>query len=147
MQGWIPVPGSAKARLIEAATHHFERADFEAVNVTELAAKAGVTTGAPYHHFGSKLGLYTVIRGDLEQRITDHMEGAATASASTGARPSGPPCWSPLTQQSGSMPAACWVSRLPTTGRTRSKAPCARCFPSTSRVLPRCSQRPGGPPC
>jgi AcrR family transcriptional regulator len=77
MQGWIPVPGSAKARLIEAATYHFERAGFEAVNVTELAAKAGVTTGALYHHFGSKLGLYTMIRGDLEKRITDRMEGAA----------------------------------------------------------------------
>jgi AcrR family transcriptional regulator len=79
MQGWIPVPGSAKARLIEAATHHFERAGFEAVNVTELAAKAGVTTGALYHHFGSKLGLYTMIRGDLEKRITDRMEGAAAS--------------------------------------------------------------------
>ena len=58
MRDWIPIPGSAKARLIEAAAHHFELAGFEAVNVTELAAKAGVTTGALYHHFGSKLGLY-----------------------------------------------------------------------------------------
>jgi AcrR family transcriptional regulator len=62
VRDWIPVPGSGKARLIEAAAHHFERAGFEAVNVTELAAKAGVTTGALYHHFGSKLGLYTLIR-------------------------------------------------------------------------------------
>jgi AcrR family transcriptional regulator len=79
MRDWIPVPGSAKARLIEAAAHHFEQAGFEAVNVSELAAKAGVTTGALYHHFGSKLGLYTLIRDDLEQRITDRMEGAAAS--------------------------------------------------------------------
>ena len=38
-----------------------------------------MTTGALYHHFGSKLGLYTTVRDDLEQRITDRMEGAAAA--------------------------------------------------------------------
>ncbi len=77
MHEWIPVPGTAKARLIEAAMHHFEQAGFEAATVTDLASKAGVTTGSLYHHFGSKLGLYTVVRDDLEKRITDRMEGAA----------------------------------------------------------------------
>jgi AcrR family transcriptional regulator len=57
--------------------HHFERDGFEACSVTDLAAKAGVTTGALYHHFGSKLGLYAVVRGDLENRVVDRMEGAA----------------------------------------------------------------------
>lgn len=84
MQEWIPVPGSAKARLIEAAMHHFEQAGFEAATVTELASKAGVTTGSLYHHFGSKLGLYTVVRDDLEKRITDRMEGAAEAVGGPG---------------------------------------------------------------
>ena len=84
MQEWIPVPGSAKARLIEAAMHHFEQAGFEAATVTELASKAGVTTGSLYHHFGSKLGLYTVVRDDLEKRITDRMEGAAEAVGAPG---------------------------------------------------------------
>ncbi|WP_129666300.1 TetR/AcrR family transcriptional regulator [Phytoactinopolyspora endophytica] len=84
MPEWIPVPGSAKARLIEAALYHFERAGFEACNVTELAAKAGVTTGSLYHHFGSKLGLYTVVRDDMEKRITDRMEGAAAAVTDSG---------------------------------------------------------------
>ncbi|SDU88407.1 TetR/AcrR family transcriptional regulator [Jiangella alkaliphila] len=77
MHEWIPVPGTAKARLIEAAMHHFEQAGFEAATVTDLASKAGVTTGSLYHHFGSKLGLYTMVRDDLEKRITDRMEGAA----------------------------------------------------------------------
>lgn len=84
MQEWIPVPGSAKARLIEAAMHHFEQAGFEAATVTELASKAGVTTGSLYHHFGSKLGLYTVVRDDLEKRITDRMEGAAETVGAPG---------------------------------------------------------------
>lgn len=84
MREWIPVPGSAKARLIEAAMHHFEQAGFEAATVTELASKAGVTTGSLYHHFGSKLGLYTIVRDDLEKRITDRMEGAAEAVGAPG---------------------------------------------------------------
>lgn len=84
MREWVPVPGSAKARLIEAALHHFEQAGYEAANVADLAAKAGVTTGSLYHHFGSKLGLYTVVRDDLEKRITDRMEGAAAATSAPG---------------------------------------------------------------
>lgn len=74
---WIPVPGSAKARLIDAALHTFEQEGYAAAAVHDLAAKAGVTTGALYHHFGSKLGLYTIVRADLERRITDRMVGAA----------------------------------------------------------------------
>ncbi|WP_026877413.1 TetR/AcrR family transcriptional regulator [Jiangella gansuensis] len=84
MPEWVPVPGSAKARLIEAALHEFEQAGYAAVAVTDLAAKAGVTTGSLYHHFGSKLGLYTVVRDDVEKRITDRMEGAAAAVGGTG---------------------------------------------------------------
>ena len=43
---------------------------------------AETTTGPLYHHFGSKLGLYDVIRSDVERRVTDRMEGAlATAPA------------------------------------------------------------------
>lgn len=84
MREWVPVPGSAKARLIDAALYHFERAGFEPCNVAELAAKAGVTTGSLYHHFGSKLGLYLVVRGDVERRIADRMEGAAAGAGGHG---------------------------------------------------------------
>jgi AcrR family transcriptional regulator len=84
MREWIPVPGSAKARLIESALHHFERSGFEAANVGELAAKAGVTTGSLYHHFGSKLGLYLTVRDDVERRIADRMEGAAENAGGVG---------------------------------------------------------------
>lgn len=75
----FPMPGSAKARLIAAAQHQFEHVGFDATTVADLAAKADVTTGALYHHFGSKLGLYTTVRDDLEQRITDRMDGVAAA--------------------------------------------------------------------
>lgn len=84
MREWIPVPGTAKSRLVEAAIHQFEMAGYEAVNVTELAAKASVTTGALYHHFDSKLGLYLVVREEMERRVVDRMVGAAAASSDLG---------------------------------------------------------------
>ena len=84
MREWVPVPGTAKARLIEAAIHQFELAGYEAVNVVDMAGKASVTTGALYHHFGSKLGLYLTIREDMEKRIVERMEGAAEAAGHRG---------------------------------------------------------------
>lgn len=84
MREWIPVPGSVKARLIDTAIHEFEMTGYEAVNVVDLAAKASVTTGALYHHFHSKLGLYLVVRGEMEKRIVERMEGAAAASGGRG---------------------------------------------------------------
>lgn len=85
MRDWIPIPGTAKARLVEAAIHHFETAGYDAANVTELAAKAGVTTGSLYHHFGSKQGLYLVVRNEMEWRIVERMHGAAAAAPGPGA--------------------------------------------------------------
>ncbi|WP_410655438.1 TetR/AcrR family transcriptional regulator [Amycolatopsis sp. lyj-112] len=84
MREWIPIPGSVKARLIEAAIHQFELDGYEAVNVVDLAGKASVTTGALYHHFGSKLGLYLTVREDMEKRIVERMEGAAEAAGNRG---------------------------------------------------------------
>lgn len=81
MKEWIPVPGSVKAKLVEEAVKAFSARGYAGVGVTELARAAGVTTGALYHHFGSKLGLYGVVRDDLERRVLDRMEGAAAAWA------------------------------------------------------------------
>lgn len=77
----IPLPGTAKRRLVDAAVHLFETSGYDAVAVTELAAKAGVTTGALYHHFESKLGLYLVVRQEMETRLVERMAGAAAAAA------------------------------------------------------------------
>ncbi len=81
MREWIPVPSSAKGRLALGALAAFGRHGYAGVGVGELAAAAGVTTGSLYHHFGSKLGLYAVVRTDVERRVLDRMEGAAAARA------------------------------------------------------------------
>ena len=81
MREWIPVSTSPRGRLALAAVKAFGACPFDEVTVGELAAAAKVTTGALYHHFGSKLGLYAFVREDVEQRLLDRMEGAIAASA------------------------------------------------------------------
>jgi AcrR family transcriptional regulator len=84
MRDWVPVSTSAKGRLALRALEDFGRRGFEQVNVAELAAAAGVTTGSLYHHFGSKIGLYGFVRAEAEQRLLDRMEGAAAVRADEG---------------------------------------------------------------
>jgi AcrR family transcriptional regulator len=81
MGEWIPISTSPKGRLALAAVKQFGERPFDDVTVGELAAAANVTTGALYHHFGSKLGLYDFVRDDVERRLLDRMEGAIVASA------------------------------------------------------------------
>lgn len=87
MREWIPVSTSPKGRLALAAVKAFGARPFDEVTVGELAAAAKVTTGALYHHFGSKLGLYAFVRDDVEQRLLDRIEGAIAASPSPSDRP------------------------------------------------------------
>ena len=80
MREWIPVSTSPKGRLALAAVKEFGSRPFDEVTVTGLAAAAEVTTGALYHHFDSKLGLYAFVREDVERRLLDRMEGALAAT-------------------------------------------------------------------
>jgi AcrR family transcriptional regulator len=87
VRNWVPVSTSPKGRLALAAVEEFGRRRFEDVTVGELADAAHVTTGALYHHFGSKLGLYAFVREDVEQRLLDRMEGAVAAAGDEADRP------------------------------------------------------------
>ncbi len=80
MREWLPISSSPKGRLALAAVKAFGARPFDEVTVTGLAAAAEVTTGALYHHFGSKLGLYGFVREDVERRLLDRMEGAAAGA-------------------------------------------------------------------
>jgi AcrR family transcriptional regulator len=79
MREWVPVSTSPRGRLVLAAVKEFGARPFAEVTVGELAAVAKVTTGALYHHFGSKLGLYSFVREDVERRLLDRMDGAVAA--------------------------------------------------------------------
>jgi AcrR family transcriptional regulator len=79
MPEWIPTSATAKGRLVRAALEMFGREGYAAVHVGALAAAADTTTGPLYHHFGSKVGLYTFVRDDVERRVVDRMAGALAA--------------------------------------------------------------------
>jgi AcrR family transcriptional regulator len=79
MQSWLPVPGTTSGRLVEAALELFGAHGFAAIGVGAISERAGVTTGSLYHHFGSKEGLYRLVRTDVERRVLDRLEGAAAA--------------------------------------------------------------------
>lgn len=83
MPEWIPISTSAKGRLALAAVQAFGTRSFDEVTVAELADAAHVTTGAIYHHFGSKLGLYELVRTDVERRLLDRIEGALAVDPHT----------------------------------------------------------------
>ena len=70
---------SAKGRLVLAALEAFGRVRLRGGPRGTLAAAADTTTGPLYHHFGSKLGLYSFVRADVEQRVVDRIEGALAA--------------------------------------------------------------------
>lgn len=73
------MPGTTTGRLVESALDQFGARGFGPVAVSALATQAGVTTGSLYHHFGSKAGLYRLVRTDVERRVLDRFEGAAAA--------------------------------------------------------------------
>lgn len=75
----IPFAGSTRAKLLTAGLTHFSRYDYSVVEVDKVAAEAGVTVGALYHHFRSKLSFYGVLRDEMVQRLLDRMEAAAEA--------------------------------------------------------------------
>lgn len=77
MRAWLPIPGTTTGKLIATALTQFGAHGFAGVNVADIAREAGVTTGALYHHFGSKTALWGIVRADVEQRVIDRIEGAA----------------------------------------------------------------------
>ena len=83
MPGNIPHPESTRGRLIDVGLRMFGAQRYDEVEVDVVAAQAGVTVGALYHHFRSKQGLYGLLRDEMTQRVVDRVEAAASAAAST----------------------------------------------------------------
>ncbi len=72
---------SARERILAVAANAFSKTPYERVGVHELCASAGVTTGALYHHFGGKPGLYREVHARQEGRLLDRMREAAAGMA------------------------------------------------------------------
>lgn len=68
--------GNLRQALLEAARGLINEAGVEKLTLREIARRAGVTTGAPYHHFADKAELvYALARQSLEE--LDHVSQVA----------------------------------------------------------------------
>jgi AcrR family transcriptional regulator len=60
---------ATREAILEAATTCFGRDGFAATGLTDVARAAGVTTGAIYHHFSGKSGLFKSVAEAVEADI------------------------------------------------------------------------------
>ncbi len=58
-------------RIINVAIKVFARDGYAGASLLEIVKQAGITTGAVYHHFGGKKGLFIAVAEHLEQVILD----------------------------------------------------------------------------
>lgn len=65
-----------KRDVLAAALRIFSRDGFEAARLQDIAAEAGVTRGAIYHHFDSKAGLYEAHLAMAQAEIDAVMQAA-----------------------------------------------------------------------
>jgi len=58
-----------RVRLIAAARHAFGTAGYANTSMDDLTAKAGLTRGALYHHFGGKEGLLAAVVDQIDEEV------------------------------------------------------------------------------
>jgi len=63
--------------IVDTATVLFAESGFTAVALEDVAAAAGVTRGAVYHHYGSKRGLFVAVVARLQGRVASAVVAAA----------------------------------------------------------------------
>jgi AcrR family transcriptional regulator len=68
---------ATRAALVRAARELFADQGFAATSRDEIAARAGVTRGALYHHFESKSSLAAAVVAELENELVERVVVAA----------------------------------------------------------------------
>jgi AcrR family transcriptional regulator len=69
-----------RQRILEIARGAFAFGGYDGSTNRELATKAGITSGALYHYFGSKLDLYLAVHEDVQQCVYGQFNEAADAA-------------------------------------------------------------------
>jgi len=75
------------AEVQEAARALFAAHGYAAVGLERVAATAGVTRGAVYHHFGSKDRLFTAVLSETHAEVSRMVVEAAERAGAAGADP------------------------------------------------------------
>lgn len=68
-----------RAHLVDLACLLFAEHGYDAVGLEEVAAAAGQTRGAVYHHFGSKRGLFSAALTQVQALVAADVARAAAA--------------------------------------------------------------------
>jgi len=71
---------ATREKLLSAARQVFGARGYSDASQAEIVDAAGVTTGALYHHFGDKKGLFRAVAEAVEQEILDHVLANADIS-------------------------------------------------------------------
>jgi len=66
-------------KLVEVARVTFASSGYAAAAMEAIVARAGVTRGALYHHFGSKEGLFQAVLEAVQAEVAARIEAAAAA--------------------------------------------------------------------
>jgi AcrR family transcriptional regulator len=80
--GRPPATDSAatRERIIDIARAAFAAGGYDSSTNRELAAGVGITAGALYHYFGSKLDLYLAVHDDVQERVYGQFNAAAESA-------------------------------------------------------------------
>jgi len=70
-----------RQRILEIARAAFASGGYESSTNRELAAQAGITSGALYYYFGSKLDLYLAVHEDVQRSVYGRFNEAADGAS------------------------------------------------------------------
>ncbi len=70
-----------RAKLVQAAREAFGRQGYAQASMDELTARAGLTRGALYHHFGGKQGLLAAVVAQMDGEMDARLEQVLAAHA------------------------------------------------------------------
>ena len=62
------------ARVLLTARRLFTEHGYAGVGLEEVATQSGVTRGAIYHHFGSKIGLFEAVLAEVQRSVASAIE-------------------------------------------------------------------------
>lgn len=69
------------ARLVSVGRELFGRLGYAQAATEEIVARAGVTRGALYHHFGTKEGLFRAVLEEVQRDVAGRIAAAAEAES------------------------------------------------------------------
>ncbi len=80
--GRPPASSSAetRGRIIDVARRCFAELGYEATTNQAVASEVGITTGAIYHHFDSKLEIYKAVLDEVQERVYKPFAAAERSS-------------------------------------------------------------------